>query len=109
MALIGALAQNIDLRISEIKTRTQNTFSGLFKPNIGGLVPHNIVRPQNLLQHHRVKRVGHRIDRAAKMRAHRIAVPEMLAQCHLGMAKIVRYLFDRNPRAQKWRPEIIKL
>jgi hypothetical protein len=76
------------------------------KPDGRGLIPNNVIPPKNLNKHHHVKRIGHRIKRAAVMRAHIIRVPPPQLHFHVNFFPVRLNPLDANARTHQRRPKI---
>src|SRR5258707_9336576 len=92
-----------DALLRNPEARDHRAARGFQEAHRAHLVPHQVLRPQDLHHHDHEEGIGHREQRSAEVRADKVAVQELHAQLHRRRTEIRRDLAHANARAAQRR------
>src|SRR5579859_3501463 len=103
---LGRGADFGDLLLAQVKSGLHQALSRLFEADGGGLVPDDVIRPENVDEHEHVKRIDHGVQRTAEVSADVIAVVEAQRHLDFNVLKVLRNPGYAHSGAQVRRVEV---
>ena len=92
--------------LGEPELRRHLGAAGRHELDLGGLVPHHVVRAEVAQHEQHPEGVGHGVERPAVLRPHVVGGEPVLAQAHGDVAEVLADRRDVDAGAQEWRPEV---